>query len=154
MIRLPARHSVPARRRSVPQAEQPRKVVLIVEEDGFLRLLLADLLVAEGYAVIEVPSCHQVPDLAEQAHPDVIVLDVVVSERDGLKALSALRSGEATRDIPVIVAAGAARPPERVSQLADAVVRKPYDVRQLFALVGSTAKMSRATSAYHRGAAA
>ena len=82
---------------------RPQKTVLVVEDDPWIRSLMADLLAGEGYSVVQASDGKAGLDMAEESDPDVILLDLAMPEKSGLDVLHELKSSKPTRDIPVIV---------------------------------------------------
>ena len=77
-------------------------------------------------------------DLARQQRPDLILLDVHLPDLPGWEVLASVRSGEATRDIPVVVISADAteRQIERMLAAgASAYLTKPIDVHQFLQVV-------------------
>ncbi len=75
--------------------------LLVVDDEKQNRTLLLELL-KDTYQIILAKNGVQALVLAQLHHPDLILLDVLMPEMDGYATLAALRSDEATRDIPVI----------------------------------------------------
>ncbi len=77
--------------------------ILIVDDDietlNFLRLLLN----REGYEVIEAQNGSQALSLAQAASPNLIVLDIMMPDIDGLQVTRDLRSRPATAHIPILI---------------------------------------------------
>lgn len=68
--------------------------------------------------------------MAAEHKPDVIILDVMMPEMDGVATFEALSDNDATRDIPVIFMTAKIQPHERESYLrlgATGVIAKPFD---------------------------
>ena len=113
------------------------KTVLLVEDDSWLRYIMAELLADDGYQVREAATGTQALALVEAETPDAVVLDLNLPELSGLDVLHELRARQQTLNLPVIVMSGAldgetrqrlSRPSER----ADDVIEKPVDVGRLF----------------------
>ena len=64
-------------------AAEPKKV-LVVEDDPWIRNLMADLLSGEGYAVVQAPDGRVGLEKAAVEDPDVILLDLAMPEKSGL----------------------------------------------------------------------
>jgi CheY-like chemotaxis protein/anti-sigma regulatory factor (Ser/Thr protein kinase) len=79
-------------------------LVLIVEDDAAAAHLFSVYLGKGGYAVEVVADGRDVLTRARALRPAAITLDVMVPNIDGWQILQALKSDQATRDIPVIVA--------------------------------------------------
>lgn len=120
------------------------KLVLIVEDDQWLRSLLADLLRDEDYDVLEAESGTEGLYLARSRVPDVVVLDLKLPGMSGLDVLGELRAHDVTANIPVIVVSGEVdeltrRALERRAQRADGVIEKPLDLAEFFSQVEAAA---------------
>jgi len=121
----------------VADAKDPR-TVLVAEEDGWLRPLMAALLSDEGYRTLEADSGASVVELAEAYQPDAIVLDLGLPAKPGARVLRELRTIDATRAIPVILVSGETEegPRQLFSQASVSGVPtlpKPLDIGALFA---------------------
>jgi two-component system, OmpR family, phosphate regulon response regulator PhoB len=113
------------------------KTVLLVEDDSWLRYIMAELLADDGYEVREAATGTQALALVDEEMPDAVVLDLNLPELSGLDVLHELRTRKQSLNLPVIVMSGAldgetrqrlSRPSER----ADDVLEKPVDVGRLF----------------------
>ena len=125
-------------------AEQAQKTVLVVEDDAWIRSLMADLLASEGYAVTQAAAGKAGMDAAAGNDPDVILLDLAMPEKSGLDVLHELKSSKPTRDIPVIVvSAYAMLMMGSDARRADGVIQKPFDLADLLAQVQQPAEKRR-----------
>ena len=75
--------------------------ILVIDGDEAIRLLYADELTEEGYEVITSGDGSQVTELIEQKRPDLIVMEVVLGQYDGLDLLQDIRN--AFYRMPVIL---------------------------------------------------
>jgi two-component system, response regulator PdtaR len=81
-------------------SREPRRVV-IAEDEALIRMDLAEMLAEEGYDVVgQAVDGAAAVDLAEQEHPDLVILDVKMPVLDGITA--AERIAEA-RIAPVVI---------------------------------------------------
>ena len=78
------------------------KKILIIEDEDALRSILADALRHSGFVVIEAKDGHAGIMSAESAHPDLILLDILMPRMDGRAVFKAFRENEKTRAIPVL----------------------------------------------------
>ncbi|MDF1740976.1 MAG: sigma-54 dependent transcriptional regulator [Verrucomicrobiales bacterium] len=81
---------------------QPRSRILIVDDSPTGLTLLAEALEPAGYEVLTASTGHDALRIAEQALPDLIMLDVVMPGHDGYSVCRMLKREDVTRDIPVI----------------------------------------------------
>lgn len=79
------------------------RTILIIEDDAFLRELVADKLRMEGYSVVETITGEDGLAKLKEMHPDLILLDLILPEMDGFAVLENIQKNQALRDIPVIV---------------------------------------------------
>ena len=75
--------------------------LLIVDDEKHNRTLLTELL-QDDYQIILAKNGVQALEKARERSPDLILLDVLMPEMDGLAVIRALKAGDATRHIPVI----------------------------------------------------
>ena len=114
------------------------KVILIVEDDPNSRMLARDLLQRFGYAIIEATDGKQGVELAKARKPDLILMDIMMPEMDGLEATRILKADATTKKIPVLALTSYAMKgdKERILQAGcDGYVTKPIDIEELLKLV-------------------
>ena len=112
--------------------------VLAVEDDQVIRELLAINLRLEGYEVETAVDGRDALDQVRPRPPDLILLDVMMPEVNGLEVLAQLRRSEETRDIPVILLSARAMPSDVEQGLAlgaQRYVTKPFDPVDLMEMV-------------------
>lgn len=80
-----------------------KKTILVVEDEAPMQLVLRDILTVEGYTVLEAKNGIEGLELALSAHPDLILLDILMPKMDGLEMLKKLRGDEWGKKAPVIV---------------------------------------------------
>ena len=80
-----------------------RDVVLVVDDEAINQMVLTAVLDPD-YRVLSAISGLEALEMARGSpRPDLILLDVMMPDMDGLEVLARLRADEATRDIPVIL---------------------------------------------------
>lgn len=111
--------------------------VLIVDDERGILDALATLFRLKGYAVSVSANDAPLKEINGDSAPDLIILDVLLSGRDGRQIVRELRSRDATRNIPVIMIS-ASPEAERTSLEAGAndFIAKPFAVADLLARVG------------------
>ena len=111
----------------MPIATKTKNRLLIVDDEpGNIRIL--SNILAEDYLLSAATNAEQALTLAKSQSPDLILLDMVMPDLDGLAVCEALKAGEETRDIPVIFVTSMNDPEnEERGLLAGAVdyIRKP-----------------------------
>ena len=76
--------------------------VLLAEDDEDFRHVLAKFFGLKGVQVVEAMDGAEAADAAERLLPDIIIMDLSMPHVDGIMAAKRLRSGDGTRDIPII----------------------------------------------------
>src|SRR6476620_7797831 len=117
--------------------------VLVVDDDPDILDAIRFTLEDEGYAI----TTTEKGEYAENLHdgngglPDLIILDVLLSGKDGRTICRTLKGRDDTRHIPIIMIS--AHPDARESSQgvgADAFLAKPWDIDELLAIVAHYAQ--------------
>jgi len=77
--------------------------ILVVDDEPFMHRLMQHHLGRAGYQLISARNGREAIDLAVSEPPQLIIMDVMMAELDGLAAMKQLKQGEITRAIPVIM---------------------------------------------------
>jgi DNA-binding response OmpR family regulator len=112
--------------------------VLIADDDPAILDLLALNLTAEGFEVLAATNGDDAWSIARNAVPDLIVLDVMMPERNGLDVLASLKSHPRTRHIPVVLLTAKATDAELWEGWragADYYITKPFNLDELLHFV-------------------
>ena len=117
---------------------EPVKRIVVADDDPDIRELLILNLEAEGFAVAAAADGEEARDLTRASLPDLVVLDVMMPERDGLEVLASLKANPSTRDIPVVLLTARATDADvwhgwRAG--ADYYLTKPFDLDELLRFV-------------------
>ncbi len=106
------------------------KKILVVEDDESQRILYRDELVECGYEVILAANGKEALNYLIKEEPDLIILDIVMPEMDGIETLG--RIIRKYRDIPIILnTAYPVYQQDFMSWAADAYVLKSSDLGEL-----------------------
>jgi putative two-component system response regulator len=76
------------------------RVLIVDDEPGNIKILSSVL--AGDYALSVATSGAQALQVAEVQVPDIVLLDMVMPEMDGIQVCEALKANEVTKNIPVI----------------------------------------------------
>jgi len=79
------------------------KTILIIEDDKFLRELIGQKLVREGYDISEAIDGEEGIKKIKTEKPDLILLDLILPGIDGFEVLSRMKADEKLAKIPVII---------------------------------------------------
>lgn len=77
--------------------------ILIIEDDRFLIKLYSDKLSREGFEVRAAISGEEALHKISAEKPELILLDLVLSQKSGFEILSELKLSSVTKNIPVII---------------------------------------------------
>lgn len=109
--------------------------ILIVDDEEDIRELIAvNLLREEDYKLLEAVNGLEALHLARTRRPDVIILDLMLPEMDGLTVYRNLREDPRTKATPVIMLTARGRLEEKLTGLelgADDYLAKPFSPKEL-----------------------
>ena len=80
-----------------------KQIVLIVEDDEFLRSLAAKKLAQDGFDVKVAVDGENAVTVAKDTKPSLIVLDLILPGMDGFDVLEKIKAEDALKSVPVIV---------------------------------------------------
>lgn len=113
--------------------EKKRKL-LIVDDEPNIRLLIRRIF-ERDYIIFEAENGRKAVDSALRNLPDVILMDIMMPESDGLAALTEMKANEHTKAVPVIMLTGVGHElNERLAKSlgAKGYMRKPINPQELF----------------------
>jgi len=110
-------------------------LVLCIDDDAEVIDLLRRYLIPEGYSVRGVGSGEEGIRMAQELHPAVITLDIMMPEKDGWQVLRELKNNPATKDIPVIIHSIIENRPLALSLGALEVIAKPSEPKKVLSVV-------------------
>jgi DNA-binding response OmpR family regulator len=119
--------------------------ILIVEDDATVRDTLALNLRAEGYVVSTAEDGEQALEVAREENPDLIVLDVMLPELDGLTVCRILRRES---QVPIILLTARGTETDKIIGLetgADDYIVKPFSLGEFLARVRAALRRGRST---------
>jgi DNA-binding response OmpR family regulator len=108
-------------------------LVMLVEDEVDMSNLIRDHLVAEGHEVEQAFDGHTALAIAQQRSPDLVILDWMLPDLDGLAVCRRLREEHL---MPIIMLTARTEEVDRVLGLevgADDYVAKPFSMRELLA---------------------
>ncbi len=123
----------------------PNKI-LIVDDEPFNLDLLEQELVDQNYTVERARDGVEALAKVESFAPDVVLLDYMMPNMNGLEVVTRLRRDERFRSLPVILLTAKGSPEDKVRGLdagADDYVVKPFDSFELSARVRSMMRIKR-----------
>jgi two-component system, OmpR family, alkaline phosphatase synthesis response regulator PhoP len=115
-----------------------KSFILVVEDEEDIVRLQTFHLEKEGYRVVSAGSGRQALEIAFAETPDLVILDIMLPEIDGLEVCRRLRANESTASVPVMILSARKEELDKVLGLelgADDYMIKPFSVRELVARV-------------------
>ena len=109
-------------------------LILLVEDETDVQHVIEYNLRHDGHRVISATTGAEGLRLAQEAHPEVVLLDLLLPDIRGTEVCRALKSDAVTKSIPVIVVSACGDEVDRVVAFelgADDYVIKPFSVREL-----------------------
>ena len=109
--------------------------ILVVDDERKLRDLVRSYLEAEGYVVLLADTGLRALEAVERAHPDLIVLDLMLPDLSGEEVARSVRTHS---NVPIIMLTAKAGEDDRVAGLrlgADDYLVKPFSPRELVARI-------------------
>lgn len=120
-----------------PATERP--TILVVDDSEQTRVMLTGYLEAQNFRVLTAVNGREGLELAQQHRPQLIVMDLVMPEKDGHEALDALAASPDTQEIPVIIISGKGSRLDQVLSYdkgAYFYLEKPFDLKLIVQRAG------------------
>lgn len=114
---------------------EERRTILITDDDEATRGLIRFVLEHEGYKVLQAANGLECLELVKGRCPDLIVLDVVMPEMDGLETCRRIRDFS---QVPILMLTAKSQSNDIVTGLdsgADDYLLKPFEVDELLARI-------------------
>jgi len=120
--------------------------ILVVDDDPDILQFVQMNLELDGFRVDVADGGQSALDQAAERPPDLMLLDIMMPEIDGLTVLRRMRSDPPTASVPVIILTARSLAEDRVKGLdlgADDYITKPFDLEELVARVRTVLRRSR-----------
>ena len=120
--------------------------VLVVDDDPQTLQLMSHIVRAQGYEVTTAISGAEALQQVSASRPDVMLLDVMMPEMDGVEVCRRLRANKSYADLPILLMTALAEPGNHADGLlagADDYIAKPVDPVSLVARIKSVLRRSR-----------
>jgi two-component system phosphate regulon response regulator PhoB len=114
------------------------KKIVLIEDDADLYNLVQYNLDKEGFQVVGSQTGKGALDLCRREHPDLVILDIMLPDSDGLEICKGIRANSDLANTPVIFLTARASETDRIVGLelgANDYIVKPFFVRELIARV-------------------
>lgn len=120
--------------------------ILVVDDEPNIRQLVRYNLEKEGFTCNEAADGRACLESVRRERPDLIVLDIMLPEKDGLEVCRQLKAQPATAAIPIIMLTAKAEEIDTILGLemgADDYMTKPFSPRELTARVKAVLRRSQ-----------
>ena len=121
------------------------KRILCVEDDSSIRDLICYTLNSSGFSAEGFECADDFFSRLKAALPDLILLDLMLPEMDGMQILEKLRSDSLTEKIPVIILSAKGDRLDKIKGLdngADDYITKPFDILELISRIKAVLRRS------------
>lgn len=79
------------------------KKILIIEDDKFLRELIARKLLDEGFEIVEAVDGEEGIKMIKESGPDLVLLDLILPSIDGFEVLAQVKEDTSITPVPIII---------------------------------------------------
>ncbi|MCC6881478.1 MAG: response regulator [Verrucomicrobiales bacterium] len=120
--------------------------ILIVDDEEDIRELVSLNLAREGYDLLEAGDGLVALNLARKQCPDLIILDLMLPQKDGFSVFRDLRSDSRTHGIPVLMLTARGKLDDRLAGLqmgADDYITKPFSPKELLLRVRNVLRRTK-----------
>jgi len=100
----------------------------------------------EGFRALSANNGEDGLDMARKEHPDLILLDLMLPEMDGLEVCKAIKNDTKTAHIPIIILTAKAQETDKIVGLelgADDYMTKPFSPRELIARIRAVLRRAK-----------
>ena len=116
-----------------------RKKIIIVDDEPDMLNMLEVRLTSNGYEVAKALNGKTGVELIKTEHPDLVLLDIMMSDLSGGEVARTLRADDKTKDIPIIFLSGALNKRDKKEIEIDghwyAAVAKPFYHHELMSII-------------------
>jgi twitching motility two-component system response regulator PilH len=119
------------------------KLILIVEDSSTDRKIAESVCLGQGYRTVVVTEGDKVLAIATEQKPDLILLDVILPNKNGFQVCRQLKNNEATKDTKVVIVSSKDQASDKfwgLKQGADDYLTKPYKEQDLIAVIEKNIK--------------
>ena len=116
--------------------------LLVVDDAKLIHFMVKKTLIAKGISDIEYEDAFDGNEaiwLAKKFDPDLILMDIVMPEKDGIEALKIIKQNHPNMKVVMVSSMGTEK---KVAQAlkygADTFIQKPFDEDELYALVSKS----------------
>jgi len=119
------------------------KKILIIDDVYSELQLMQNVLAPLGYEIITAMTGEEGEKKIHDENPDVVVLDVILPDKNGFQVCRDVKANDMTKDIPIILVSSKDQDSDRFwgkKQGADDYLTKPFSPKELLDLVNKYIK--------------
>ncbi len=116
------------------------KKIFCVEDDLNIRELLEYTLTQSGYSVSGFENAEEFFATIKTGVPDLVILDIMLPDKDGMAILKELRQASSTKHLPIIMLTAKSGQLDKIKGLdsgADDYMTKPFDIMELISRINA-----------------
>lgn len=120
--------------------------IIVVDDDKAATALFEQVLLMNSYEVFALNESAKTIELADQVHPDVFILDLMMPDPDGFKLCRMLRTNPSYRRTPIIIVTALNDVDSRLVAIgagANDYLVKPFHIDQLYATIENQLNRTR-----------
>ncbi len=124
-------------------------MIFCVEDDRGIRELMTYTLSASGYKALGLKDGKELDEALKNTKPDLITLDIMLPNEDGISILKRLKNDERYHDIPIIMASAKGEEYDKVIGLdlgADDYLAKPFGMMEMVSRIKAVLRRSEAVN--------
>lgn len=124
-------------------------MIFCVEDDRGIRELMTYTLSASGYEALGLKDGKELDEALKDTKPDLITLDIMLPNEDGISILKRLKNDERYHDIPIIMASAKGEEYDKVIGLdlgADDYLAKPFGMMEMVSRIKAVLRRSEVTN--------
>ncbi len=128
------------------------KTIYSVEDDQDIAKIINVSLTKSGYQVYTFPDTKSFWDAFRKVKPDLILLDLMLPDGNGMDVLKTLRNSVENNDIKIIILSAKRMTMDKVEGLdcgADDYIEKPFDILELISRVNARFRLDHEILSYH-----
>ncbi|MEB3830361.1 response regulator [Phormidium sp. CCY1219] len=125
-------------------SEETSANILVVDDDSHNLRLLTEALTRQGYEVRPIPNGNMALAAVQAEAPDLILLDIMMPDKDGFQVCAELKGDENTRDIPVIFLTALSEAFDKVRAFSLGVsdyITKPFQIEEVIVRIEHNLKL-------------
>lgn len=128
------------------------KTIYSIEDDQDIAKIINVSLTKSGYQVYTFNDTKSFWDAFRKVKPDLILLDLMLPDGNGMDVLKTLRSNVENNDIKIIILSAKRMTMDKVEGLdcgADDYIEKPFDILELISRVNARFRLDHEILSYH-----